>query len=61
MSTPEQPYYNQLVLLIDGTCTFGMFADEKDGTVTIQIKNDTGLLVQEILIRSDGWDGPTLN
>lgn len=58
MGLPEQPYYHQLVLLIDGKCTFGLFADEEDGTVTLQIHTASGLLVQEILIRSDGWEGP---
>lgn len=52
MSSPEQPFYTQTVLIIDGNCNFWMGTDD-EGDVIIQIKTDSGLMVHEIRIKAD--------
>ena len=53
MSSPEQPYYNQLVLIVDGGCKMTM--DDEPGRVVMKIVNDDGLIVQEIVLVCDEW------
>ncbi len=63
MSSPEQPYYSQTVLVIDGDCNFWMGLDD-DGDMIIQVKTDSGLMVHEVRIKADGFaepEGTTLN
>lgn len=55
MSSPEQPFYTQTVCVIDGNCNFWMGTDD-DGDLIIQIKNEDGLMVHEVRIKSDGME-----
>ena len=58
MSTPEQPFYSQTVLIIDGTCNFWMGQND-DGEMIIQIKNQDNLMVHEVRIRADKFEEPS--
>ena len=61
MSTPEQPFYSQTVLIIDGDCNFWMSTDD-DGDMIIQIKTESGLMVHEVRIKADSYAQPeTIN
>ncbi len=57
MSTPEQPFYSQTVLVIDGTCNFWMGLDD-DEDMIIQVKNQNNLMVHEIRIKADKFAEP---
>lgn len=59
MSTPEQPFYSQTVLIIDGDCNFWMGTDD-EGDMIIQIKTDSGLMVHEVRIKADGFKEPDI-
>ncbi len=57
MSTPEQPFYTQTVVTVDGTVNFWMGLDD-DGDMIIQIKNQDNLLVHEVRITADKFEEP---